>query len=259
MSVFPTNLDTFTTKSNGDTLQSTHVNDLQDAVSALEAKVGVDGSSVATSLTKKVADLVTLLGSCTAADLQKLHDLTATALELNKLDVDNLTTGDLITKGASALEVISAVNATQYLKSAGTSTKPAYSKMTLTDTGLAVGSIDITNESTKSVSLSFNPSVVIFIGTDEKSTDPTVSGSGGESLSFGFDTGSVAKCIWTISTGSNGLVNFTFNDQSNSIHINGGNDLFTGKITSKSSSGFTITFSTTSNMMGATILYLALP
>lgn len=57
MSVFPTNLDTFTTKSNGDTLQSTHVNDLQDAVSALEAKVGVDGSSVATSLTKKVADL----------------------------------------------------------------------------------------------------------------------------------------------------------------------------------------------------------
>jgi len=57
MSVFPTSLDTFTTKSNGDTLQSAHVNDIQDAVSALEAKVGTDGSSVATSHTKKIADL----------------------------------------------------------------------------------------------------------------------------------------------------------------------------------------------------------
>lgn len=248
---FPTSLDTYTVKNSGDTLQAAHVNDIQDAISALEAKVGVDGSSVATSHTKKIADLSTLTGV--------LSGMTASTAELNKLDADNLTTGDLLTKGASALEVISAVAATQYLKSAGVSTKPAYSPMTLTDTGLAVGSIDITNESTKSVSLSFKPSVVIFIGTDEKSTDPTVSGSGGESLSFGFDTGSVAKCIWTASTGSSGLVNFTFNDQSNSIHINGGNDLFIGKITSKSSSGFTITFSNTSNILGATILYLALP
>ena len=152
---FPTSLDTYTTKNNGDTLQPAHVNDIQDAVSALEAKVGVDGSSVATSHTKKIADLAALTGV--------LSGMTASTAELNKLDADNLTTGDLLTKGASALEVISAVAATQYLKSAGVSTKPAYSKLALRDTGVKVGTFSArSGDGSQAITgVGFTPSCVI--------------------------------------------------------------------------------------------------
>lgn len=46
---FPTGLDSFTTRNSGDTISEDHVNDLQDAVEALEAKVGVDTSAVTSS------------------------------------------------------------------------------------------------------------------------------------------------------------------------------------------------------------------
>ena len=189
---FPTSLDTYTVKNSGDTLQPAHVNDIQDAVSALEVKVGVDGSSVATSHTKKIADLVTLLGSCTAADLQKLHDLTATALELNIMDGVTATTaelnkmdgvtgstaeinaavdaikaattqGDLLVRGSNAIERLAAVAATQYLKSAGAGANPTYSKLALRDTGVAVGNLP-TSDGPHDITLGFKPSVMIFLG-----------------------------------------------------------------------------------------------
>lgn len=56
--VFPTSLDTFTTKVNGvDDVLAADTNNLQDAVSALQAKVGTNGSSVGTSLDKRIAQL----------------------------------------------------------------------------------------------------------------------------------------------------------------------------------------------------------
>ncbi|MBW1996367.1 MAG: hypothetical protein JRJ29_00240 [Deltaproteobacteria bacterium] len=52
---FPTSLDSFSTKTdNVDYVQAAHINDLQDAVEALEAKVGIDSSSVDTSIDYKV-------------------------------------------------------------------------------------------------------------------------------------------------------------------------------------------------------------
>ena len=249
---FPISLDTYTVKNNGDTLQPAHVNDIQDAVSALEAKVGVDGSSVATSHTKKIADLVTLLGSCTAADLQKLHDLTATALELNIMDgvtataaelniLDGVTAtaaelnildgvtgstaeinaavnaikaattrGDLLVKGASVIERLAAVAATQYLKSAGTSTNPAYSKLALRDTGVKVvqQSIDIGFSGYIGITgVGFQPSVAIILGEyDEKQ------------LSIGFDAISTRGAI-RIFGGTELTVN---GSSSRSIYFSGG-------------------------------------
>lgn len=47
---FPTSLDTFTTRISGDTISEDHMNDVQDAIEALEAKVGVNSSAVVTSL-----------------------------------------------------------------------------------------------------------------------------------------------------------------------------------------------------------------
>lgn len=54
---FPTSLDTFTTRSNGDVIQPAHVNELQTNVVALETRVGITGSADATSLTKRIAVL----------------------------------------------------------------------------------------------------------------------------------------------------------------------------------------------------------
>lgn len=61
-SSFPTSLDTFTNPSSTDALDSVSVphatqhSDLNDAVEALEAKVGADGSAVTTSHDYKIAD-----------------------------------------------------------------------------------------------------------------------------------------------------------------------------------------------------------
>jgi len=52
---FPSGLDSYTDKTdNTDTIYASHINNLQDAIEALEAKVGIDSSSVTTSLDYKV-------------------------------------------------------------------------------------------------------------------------------------------------------------------------------------------------------------
>ena len=51
---FPTTLDSFTDRSSGDTISEDHMNDVQDAIELLEAKVGINTSLVDTSLDYKV-------------------------------------------------------------------------------------------------------------------------------------------------------------------------------------------------------------
>src|SRR4030042_6649951 len=47
--LYPTSLDSYSTKSAGDTISEAHINDPQDAIEALETKVGIDSSAVSTS------------------------------------------------------------------------------------------------------------------------------------------------------------------------------------------------------------------
>jgi len=55
MANFPTSLDSFTTKyDNTDDVMAADINDVQDAIEALEAKVGINSSAVTTSLDYKV-------------------------------------------------------------------------------------------------------------------------------------------------------------------------------------------------------------
>jgi microcystin-dependent protein len=86
---FPTNLDTLTNPNSTDALNSpSHSDqhsDANDAIEALEAKVGIDGSAVATSHDYKLAHL-------TASDIT---DLTASADELNKLNGVTSSTDEL--------------------------------------------------------------------------------------------------------------------------------------------------------------------
>lgn len=72
---FPTSLDTFTNPTSSDAMNSVtvphatqHAN-INDAVEALEAKVGVNSSAVTTSLDYKVTDLVTRVGVLENAEI----------------------------------------------------------------------------------------------------------------------------------------------------------------------------------------------
>ena len=68
---FPTTLDSFSTKvDNVDDVQAVDINDLQSAVEALEAKVGVNSSGVSTSLDAIVAACVRDTGNETIAGVK---------------------------------------------------------------------------------------------------------------------------------------------------------------------------------------------
>ena len=54
---YPTSLDSFTNRSPGDTIDDSHMDDVQDAIEALEAKVGINDSAVTSSLDYKIQNL----------------------------------------------------------------------------------------------------------------------------------------------------------------------------------------------------------
>lgn len=57
---FPTSLDSYTTKTdNVDDVMASHINNVQDAIEALQAKVGVDGSSTTDTLDYLVKNFIT--------------------------------------------------------------------------------------------------------------------------------------------------------------------------------------------------------
>lgn len=47
---FPTSLDSYSTKNSGDTISEAHINNVQDAIEALETKIGKDSSAIATAI-----------------------------------------------------------------------------------------------------------------------------------------------------------------------------------------------------------------
>lgn len=231
---FPTSLDSYTDVADGDTIQISTTNNQQDAIEALEAKVGIDSSAVTSSHDYKIGAIETILGSASTADLTKLHGVTATAEELNKLDADTLTVGDLLTKGAGGMDVIAAVAATQYLKSAGTSTVPAYGKLSLSDTGVSIGALSLaSNEVT--VTTGFEPSAIIFVGKHDSA----------HVICVGFDDGTNHTCI--------GVGESYAGITSNSVNTS----ISKGYVTSKSATGFTFTWS--ARDVSDDVIYLALP
>jgi hypothetical protein len=84
---FPASLDSLTNPTSSDSLNSpSHSSqhaDANDAIEALQAKVGVDGSAVTTSLDYKVAQAATLTGT------QTLTNKTLTSPTLNTATINN--------------------------------------------------------------------------------------------------------------------------------------------------------------------------
>ena len=51
---FPADLDSYSTKGSGDTISEDHINNMQDAIEAIEAKLGVNSSAVDVSIDYRV-------------------------------------------------------------------------------------------------------------------------------------------------------------------------------------------------------------
>lgn len=110
MITYPTNLDILVNPVSTDTLNNPshadqHINS-NDAIEALEAKVGIDGSAVTASLDYKVTDIDSKLTSHTHTLSAGATDVTASAAELNLLDGKTLSGIDS--------EVITGTNGSSY-------------------------------------------------------------------------------------------------------------------------------------------------
>lgn len=96
-SAFPSALDTHATRSTGQTIEAAHVNDLQDQVRALEAKLGVDSTVVTTSIDYK------LKATASVDPGHKHSDTSLNSLAHTKLAYTGLTSGHaLVASGATA-------------------------------------------------------------------------------------------------------------------------------------------------------------
>lgn len=127
---FPTSLDTYTTKVDGsDYPQAAHVNNMQDAIAALEAKVGIDGSAVSTSIDY-------LIKSTTGGHR---HDgSTSRKVKATDLDVTGITANYLlrVNSGGTAIEGVNTTLPTGDL--VGTTATQTLSNKTLTQPTLTL-------------------------------------------------------------------------------------------------------------------------
>ena len=93
---FPSSLDTFTNPSSSDAMDSVSVphatqhSDLNDAVEALEAKVGADSSAVTSSHDYKIADHASRLTTLEGASTGSLVYITKAALSGSNVSFDNV-------------------------------------------------------------------------------------------------------------------------------------------------------------------------
>ena len=97
---FPTSIDTFADKTASDVITSAGWNNMQDAIEALETKVGADGSADATSLDYDVAALETTMGT-TVSDITALE--TTMGVVTSDIDTIQTTLGSATSQNVSDL------------------------------------------------------------------------------------------------------------------------------------------------------------
>lgn len=100
MANFPTNLDSFTTHAIGDVINPDFDNTQQEAIAALEAKVGVDSSAVTSSHDYKLSEVTSTDKSVGKTATQTLTNKTLTSPVVN---VGSDATGDMYYRNAGVL------------------------------------------------------------------------------------------------------------------------------------------------------------
>jgi hypothetical protein len=93
---YPTAVKSFTVKSAGDTIQPTHINDLQDEVAAIEDGI-LNGTAPLTSSNARVANL-SVAGGSTLANLQAGNSTIAGTLTVTTIISTSLGGGGLVSK-----------------------------------------------------------------------------------------------------------------------------------------------------------------
>ena len=178
------------------------------------------------------------------ADLVKLHAMTLSAVEANLLDADTRKIGDILTKtSGSTMGAITAVAVGSYLKSAGVGKLPAWGKMSLGDTGVAVDNFTFTSTGSLSITgVGFKPSLVIFFGVYE------------DTLSFGVSTASKSRSVRIVLGTDNATRSSSY---CFSLGDNTGIADVIATLTSMDSDGFTLNVSKVSGT--ANVSYIAFP
>ena len=198
------------------------------------------------------ADLIKLHAVTASKDeLNILDGVTATAAELNLLAAGNRTVGDIITEtSAGTMGAIAAAVAGLYFRSAGVGAVPAWHALSLSDTGVKVGMITLTDAAaTQAVTgVGFQPSVVIFLAGPA---------TGMDDWSVGFDAGSSqAFSLFSLNGDCGSSSGYSINHYIDSTHY------LSAKITTLGADGFTLTkYRGASGGSGHSLLvgYLALP
>ena len=150
---FPSGLDSFTNPTATDAMDSATVPhadqhaDVNDAVEALQAKVGVDGSAVTSSLDYKVANQgLTLLGDYTVPDYQGTYTISSIWTSTHQ-HYRVIVSGGSTSAGAGLLFSVSGAGSTHYSTvayytiGAGTLATATRSADTLADIGGLLGSV----------------------------------------------------------------------------------------------------------------------
>ena len=187
------------------------------------------------------------------ADFEKLHAITLSAVEANLLDADNRTIGDILTKtSGSTMGAIAAVAVGNYLKSAGVGAIPQWGKLSLADTGVAVGYRSITTSSQTDIAITtgFRPSAMFFLAP--------VHAANWSCLSVGFSNGSTHHCVFMVIGENHYEIEADF---ANCFYIinPAGDGMRHGVVISRSSTGFTVRQSPGGVLLSTNLIYCALP
>jgi len=219
---YPTSLDTFTNPASGDRTNSPshatqHAN-ANDALEALEAKVGADGSAVTTSHDYKLSGVT---GSDKAVSLTGSETLTNKTLTSPTINTPTIATGTLATSTLTGNTSITNFTATNGTTTNATSTNIKTTSLTIgsdyitdiTGTGLSLSNGVLTSTGGQSASTSTEPynslvvdnQAIVWVTGD---VDPV--GSATYTLSLNSGANTLASYDYDIGGADGGqIVNFT--------------------------------------------------
>ena len=230
--------------------------ELDDGLSAVWTGIITPNGSAQIGAT--YTELAQLNGAgCTKGDFQKLHALTTSATLIDAaaylLDPANRAIGDIITEtSAGTMGAIAAAAVGNYLKSAGVGAIPQWGKLSLEDTGVAVGYRGIATSSQTDIAITtgFRPSAMFFLAPVHTAT--------GACLSVGFSNGSTNHCVFMVIGADHYEVDEDF---ASCFYIRNpaGDGMRSGAVISRSSTGFTVRQEPDGSLLSTNLIYCALP
>lgn len=212
---YPTNLDSFVTHANGDIIDPDYDNEQQVAISALEAKVGVDSSAVTTSHDYMLSEVTDKAVGKTAT--QTLTNKTLTSPVVN---VGSDATGDMYYRNAGVLTRIPVGSDNQIMKLNGTTPNWEAETTVIAATESAEGISRIATAAQITAGTATEGGYPLFVAPDQlASSTPVFNGSGLTGVTDRL-TSDTTNTTFNNSSAENTL--FTYSVPANTLGTNGG-------------------------------------